>query len=265
MQDDFLLVVGDRFWKFAVDRPAITASYLRSLLNSATGVDIPPGRSVLVIGQGVSDEDVAELLTMAPHAPHANRFDFSRWSQYPRRASSYASHKLRAENILLSEARQVSEHVFEMSLMLDDRCELMIDHQSGRHLSGVVLIEAVRQSLLVVTESFYLPRDGKKHDFTFHDLSVNFSRYCFPFETRVRYSVRERELRGHRCRFAVDIVLEQCGAEVVSATAKMTAHLSTVLAKVESEQATKTLDRHLAALATATTVVTRNDEEALVE
>lgn len=248
MRDELWLVVGDRFWQFAVDRKAITVSYLRGLLNSTRGTDIPPGPLVLVLGQGVSDEDVAELLAMALHAPHADRFDFSRWQQRPRRASSYVSHKLRVENILLSEARQLDDQVFEMSLMLDDHCELMIDHQTGRHLAGVVLIEAVRQSLLVVTEGFYLSRDGKKHEFTFHDLSVKFSRYCFPFDTRVLYTVREQELRGQRCRFLVEVVLEQCGTEVVSAIANMTAHTSPLLSKVESEQATKALGQHLAAL-----------------
>lgn len=248
MQDELWLVVGDRFWQFAVDRKAITVSYLRGLLNSVRGDDLLPGkRMVLMLGQGVSDEDIAELLAMATKAPHAHRFDFSRWQQ-SKRASSYVSHKLRMENILLSEARRVDENSFEMTLMLDDHCELMIDHQSGRHLAGVVLIEAVRQSLLVVTEGHYLRRDGKKHDFTFHDLSVKFHRYCFPFETTLQYTVREMETRGNRYRFEVEVLIKQCDAVVASATAKMTAYVSPMLSKVESEQASRSLELYLASL-----------------
>src|SRR5579885_2952184 len=163
MQDDLWLVVGDRFWQFAVDRKAITVSYLRGLLNSARS-ELPARRMVMKLGQGVSDEDRMELLTMAQQAPQASRFDFSSWSSISSRASSQVSHKLRAQNILLSEATKRDDGTYEMDLMLDDRCELMMDHQTGRHLAGVVLIEAVRQALLVVTEGHVLPRNGKKHD-----------------------------------------------------------------------------------------------------
>jgi len=162
MRDDLWLVVGDRFWQFAVDRKAITVSYLRGLLNSVRGDDLPAGRMVLQLGQGVSDEDRMELLAMAQQAPHASRFDFSSWPNRSSRASSQVSHKLRAQNILLSEAKKRDDGTYEMDLMLDDQCELMMDHQTGRHLAGVVLIEAVRQALLVVTEGHVLPRNGKK-------------------------------------------------------------------------------------------------------
>jgi len=253
MQDELWLVVGDRFWQFAVDRKAITVSYLRGLLNSARGRELPEGRMVLTLGQGVSDEDIAEVMAMAAHAPHAQRFDFSRWHDRPTRASSYVSHKLRAENILLSEAHKLDDVTFAMELMLDDHCELMIDHQTGRHLAGVVLIEAVRQSMLVVTEGHYLPRDGKKHDFTFHNLNVKFHRYCFPFATQLRYTVREREVRGNRNLFTVEAQIEQCDQVALSATASMTAHISPVLSKIESEQATRSLEYHLAKLSQVVT------------
>jgi len=248
MQDDLWLVVGDRFWQFAVDRKAITVSYLRGLLNSVRGDDLPAGRMVLKLGQGVSDEDRMELLAMAQQAPHASRFDFSSWGNTSSRASSQVSHKLRAQNILLSEATKREDGTYEMDLMLDDQCELMMDHQTGRHLAGVVLIEAVRQALLVVTEGHVLPRNGKKHDFTFHDLSVKFHRYCFPFETKLHYTIREMEVRGHRYRFAVDVQVYQCGVAVMSAVANMTAHVSSSLSKIESEQATRSLNYYLASL-----------------
>jgi len=248
MRDDLWLVVGDRFWQFAVDRKAITVSYLRGLLNSSRDDDLPAGRMVLKLGQGVSDEDRMELLAMAPQAPHAHRFDFSSWGNLSQRASTQVSHKLRVQNILLSEARKREDGSYELDLMLDDQCELMMDHQTGRHLAGVVLIEAVRQALLVVTEGHVLPRNGKKHDFTFHDLSVKFHRYCFPFETRLHYTIRDMEARGHRYRFAVDVQVYQCDAVVMSASANMTAHASSSLSKIESEQATRSLNYYLASL-----------------
>jgi hypothetical protein len=248
MHDDLWLVVGDRFWQFAVDRKAITVSYLRGLLNSTRGDDLPAGRMVLKLGQGVSDEDRFELLAMAQQAPHAHRFDFSGWSNLSSRASTQVSHKLRAQNILLSEAIKCEDGTYEMDLMLDDQCELMMDHQTGRHLAGVVLIEAVRQALLVVTEGHVLPRNGKKHDFTFHDLAVKFHRYCFPFETKLRYTIREMDVRGSRYRFVVDVQVYQCGVVVMSAVANMTAHVSSSLSKIESEQATRSLNYYLASL-----------------
>lgn len=239
------LVVGDRFWQFAVDRNAITVSYLRGLLNSVRGHDLPDGVMTLILGQGVSDEDVAELLAMAQHSPHSHRFDFSHWSDRAKRASGKITHKLRVENILLSEARKNLDGSYSMDMMLDDHCELMTDHQTGRHLAGVVLIEAVRQSLLVVTEGHYLSRDGKKHEFTFHNLSVDFHRYCFPFSATLRYVIRNCEVRGNRHRFEVDVAITQCGEVVMTAVANMTVHSSALLSKVEGEQATRSLNWYL--------------------
>jgi hypothetical protein len=248
MLDQHWLVVGDRFWQFAVDRSAITVSYLRGLLNSVRGDDLPDGRMILILGQGVSDEDIAELLAMAQHAPHAHRFDFSRWKDRTPRASGQITHKLRVENILLSEARPNPDGSYTMEMMLDDHCELMTDHQTGRHLAGVVLIEAVRQSLLVVTEGHYFQRDGKKHEFTFHNLSVDFHRYCFPFSASLHYVIRNCDVRGNRHRFQVDVTITQCGKPVLTAIATMTAHGSPLLSKVESEQATRSLNWYLESL-----------------
>jgi len=89
---------------------------------------------------------------------------------------------------------------------------------------------------------------AKKHDFTFHDLSVKFHRYCFPFETKLHYTIREMEVRGSRYRFAVDVQVYQCGVAVMSSVANMTAHVSSSLSKIESEQATRSLNYYLASL-----------------
>ncbi len=252
MSDELWLVVGDRFWQFAVDRKAITVSHLKALLNSTQSDELTTNRMMLTMGQGVSDEDAATLLAMARYAPHAERFGFDSWHQRPHRASCYVSHKLRTENILLSEACKLDENNYEMSLLLDDRCELMIDHQSGRHLSGVVLIEAVRQSMLVVTEGHYLPRDGGRHEFTFHDLSVKFHRYCFPLAAELLYNVRELAIKGGRYCFQIEARITQCDAVVLTATANMTAHISPALSRVEGEQATRSLDLYLSSLRGAT-------------
>ena len=248
MQDELWLVVGDRFWQFAVDRNAITVSYLRGLLNSVRDSELCAGRMVLVLGQGVSDEDIAELLAMAQHAPHAERFDFSDWLNRPLRASGRVSHKLRVENVLLSEAQRQADGSYTMELMLDDHCELMMDHQTGRHLAGVVLIEAVRQSLLVVTEGRYFAGDSKRHDFTFHDLSVKFHRYCFPFAARLYYAIKNLEVRGNRHRFEIEVIVRQCDEAVLSAIANMTVHCSPMLSKIESDQATRSLNSYLKSL-----------------
>ncbi|MES1196057.1 MAG: hypothetical protein ABUL58_03845, partial [Steroidobacter sp.] len=113
----------------------------------------------------------------------------------------------------------------------------------------------------------YLPRDGKKHEFTFHDLSVKFHRYCFPFATQLQYSVSNLEARGNRHRFEVYVAVKQCEEVVMSAVANMTAHVSPLLSRIESEQATKSLDQHLASLSrTATSDLpqpARVDEEEL--
>jgi len=54
-----LIVVANKFLSFAVDKQVVTLSQLDTILNLSKHV--LPGRFQIIPGQGVSDDDIAEL------------------------------------------------------------------------------------------------------------------------------------------------------------------------------------------------------------
>ncbi len=241
-----LLVVGDKFSQFAEDKDVLTLSKLRHLLNQ----DQPafPGieRVTLVPGQGLGDKAVKDILDEAAKSKSARNLDFSLWRNRPERAKCYQSHKRKPENILVSQPKCLCENVFLMDLMVDDGSDLMSDHQSGQHIQGMILLEAARQSLLVVTETFFLPKEDIQYGFVFNKIDVTYQNFAFPFDAQLRYEIKQKNTRKPtRMNFIVHVSIVQCG--VVAAVFKMdfTAFKKEVISCREGALANTALVDHL--------------------
>ncbi|MFW5402828.1 AfsA-related hotdog domain-containing protein, partial [Yersinia sp. 1252 StPb PI] len=93
--------------------------------------------------------------------------------RYPQGSNSY-THKKEEHNILIGKAQKVDKDIYNLPLMIDERCELMGDHQSGKHLQGMLLVEAFRQTFIAVTEEFYPFLGDIKKYFVINSLNINF-------------------------------------------------------------------------------------------
>jgi hypothetical protein len=248
MSDKVLLVVGDKFVHFAAGKDIITLSQLRALLSIPGVFRIDMQHVVLAPGQGLGDDDIAEMLGLVERSARADRFDMSLWRNVPRRAPAKLSHKHKPENTLISVPRRVSDDRFELDILIHEQCEMMADHQTGQHLQGMVLLEAARQSLLAVTEAHFLAADGPRFSFIFNELSIRYARFAFPFGATLHYVIREKEIaEGRRLRFVVDIDIQQCGVSAAAFTAEFTAFEQTRIARQEERQARDALGVHLEA------------------
>lgn len=246
MREQIMLVVSDKFSAFCAGKDVITISQLRQWLRGEQAPLFSQGRMVLVPGQGLGDDMVAEILELAPRAPNAGQYDFGPWYNRPKRAGSHLSHKQDPHNTLISEPRQIAEDVFEMHLMIDERGELMRDHQSGQHVQGMILIEAARQGPMAVTEAFYLPKD-RKFAFVFNDMNIKYNRFAFPLDARLRYTVREKETRkGSRFRFAGDLAVEQTGVQAAFFSFSFSVFEAGLVSRQEGMQAMEALQGGLA-------------------
>lgn len=246
MNNRILLVVGDKFASYVKSKDAITVSQLRGLLSLPVHMLPGQSRTVLVPGQGMGDDCVQQLLSDASVSPNIAHFDFSLWHNLPQRASSALSHKHNPKNTLVSMPRQVTANTFELHLMIDEDCELMNDHLSGQHVQGMVLIEAARQAMLVVTEQFLMPDNDINYAFIFNALSVKYSHYTFPVNAIIRTCITERSVDNpRRLHFAAETFVEQCGNTVSAFTMSFGAMERERIKKSESLQATKTQKRFL--------------------
>lgn len=253
MNNRIVLVVGDKFANYVKSKEAITVSQLRGLLSLPVHMLPGQSRTVLVPGQGMGDECVEQLLRDAATSPNIAHFDFSLWHNLPQRASSALSHKHNPKNTLVSVPRQLSENTFELHLMIDEDCELMNDHISGQHVQGMVLIEAARQAMLVVTEQFLMPDNGIDYAFIFDALSVRYSHYTFPVNAIIRTNITERSVDNpRRLSFAAETFVEQCGNTVSEFTMSFGAMERERISKGESLQAVKTHKRFLSHMAART-------------
>ena len=247
MQTRVLLVVGEKFAGFAAGQDVIGIAHLRLLLTLPNGLVMGNERLTLLPGQGLADSEVEAVLALAAQSPQSERFDFSAWRTRPQRADSRLTHKHDPANILVSMPRQLTADEYELALLIDETCELLSDHQTGQHLSGVLLFEAARQATLAVTEAFYLPQDGLRHEFVMSRTACGYSHFCFPLATRIRYQVLEYKQTANRQRFCSRIVFEQCDTEIASFLAHFTAFSRPRLGSRESAAAVSALAQHVEA------------------
>ncbi len=246
MKERVILVVGDRFAAFAAGKDAMTQQQLRGLLGLPAGLPMAGPRVVVAPGQGLGDDDVAEVLALAEASAQRGRFDLSLWKERAPRAPRRLAHKHHPANTLVSEPRRISEDGFVLDLMIDEACEIMADHQTGEHVQGMVLLEAARQAFLAVTEAFFLPQDGTKFYFVINAMSARYERFVFPVDALVRYTIREQDTDSpQRKRFAADIAVEQGGAVAAVFAVAFTVYEDARIAPKEAALAREALDRRL--------------------
>src|SRR6056297_3072091 len=123
-------------------------------------IDLPeqilPGHTDLMRGQGLSDQDVADLVSrIEARDPTGRRWSVGGLRTAPLRADSKLSHKRETCNTLISRPERLDEDHYTLDICIDQDCELMGDHQSGQHVQGMILVEAARQAFLAVTETYF--------------------------------------------------------------------------------------------------------------
>lgn len=247
MSNRIILVVGDKFSSYAQGKDAITISQLKGLL--ALPVQLLPnqGKTTLLPGQGMGESCIASLLGEAERSPNYSMFDFSLWRNLPKRADQTITHKHKPENTLISHPRQLSQDIFELQLLIDENCELMSDHQSGQHVQGMILIEAVRQATVAITETYFIKDKAIQYAFVLNDMSVKYNNFSFPVTASIICRVTEKDIDNpKRLSFAIEADVVQCNTCVSSLCFHISAIDKLRIGRQEEMQANKTQKRYLA-------------------
>lgn len=215
MKKKYFFVVGDKFKEFAAGKDVLTFKQLKSL------TDLPDGlmsaHAVLILGQGVQEEEARCILNKYENAIEAAPFlETSDLRRALDRAHSDISHKKIAHNTMIGVPQQLSDVEFEIPLNIDERCELMGDHQSGQHVQGMILVEAFRQSFLAVTEAFF-PFGDEKTYFVINGMNTEFQNFLFPLPAHVHYRILEVDCNDRRARYKVAMAAKQNGIECATA------------------------------------------------
>lgn len=237
---DTILVVGDKFAAFGRHPGVMTISELKALVDKGDRAALPP-QARLVPGQGVRETDIQALL----EASRGFAVDVSPLEQHPVRAGRIHTHKHFLHNSIIAAPARVNDALFETALLLDERSELMSDHQTGQHIQGMILIEASRQTLLAVTEEFFIGNDNHdRYYFVLQEVETKFINFVFPVDVKIRYEVLDMDTSSaSRLRFTTKTSFTQgdiCCAEVMW---KFTAYLASRIEAKENEMAASLVQR----------------------
>jgi hypothetical protein len=120
------IVVGDKFISFIKETGNISYSELNNSPDQFRG-------SSLIIGLGLSRNELNSIQDIA------DRYEIKIINKYVP-ADCCITHKYKLENCLISKPVQLAENIYESQLILDDDSELLLDHITGLHLQGMILV-----------------------------------------------------------------------------------------------------------------------------
>lgn len=197
-----IYVVGDKFAEFAKQPYVIQHRVLEHELLRPLSESGP----LISLGQGLSPAQVSSLIERAEAVGSRRFLDF----QPIEKCGRQLCHKHDIRNALTSVPRPVAPGVFRANLLIDEQGEFMADHQSSRHISGIILIEAARQMTLAVIELSRISSGAKPQAFLWNALTVAFSRLVLPIPTVLSYTtLATSEQRGARLSFTAQIEVWQ--------------------------------------------------------
>ncbi len=240
-----LCVVGDRFAGFAVHERVQTLSAFLGALRAGAYDDVP-GPVTLRGGQGIGEYEWEYIRGVLRRRGLEERILLQ--EHPPRLAKRAEAHKHREENVLIADLGRHDDQIFHAALRLHQNNELLLDHQTGQHTQGMVVVEAARQMFLAVTERYYTHRWPERHYyFVVNSLATTFENFLFPVDARIRYLIQSAELSDPaRLEFTARVDIEQGGRRAARSEVAFTAFDTAVLKGVEHRRAERALDHMLA-------------------
>ncbi|GAB3167185.1 AfsA-related hotdog domain-containing protein [Amycolatopsis stemonae] len=215
-----VVVVADRFGRFARGDRVLTMTGLLALIEAA-GADEPCGEPVEWVvhaGQGVdeTDCDLIEAATEKGRAPVrlADRDTF----RQPR-ARAGIVHKDRPRNVLLSGVHSPADQLCRADLRIHRDNELILDHHTGEHVQGIVIVEAMRQICIAQFETAVRPGLGRLgYAGVWQRIDLSFQDFLFPLPATVESLIEESDLaRETNLKFRAVTAVRQHGRTIATA------------------------------------------------
>lgn len=189
-----VVVVADRFGRFARGDRVLTVSGLLALLD-APAPGVAGCHWVVHPGQGVDATD-CDLLEAAGEKSETSvcLADPETFRQPPERPA--VVHKDRPENVLLAGVHHPTDALCRAGLRIHRDNELILDHHTGEHVQGIVIVEAMRQICIAQFETAVRPGLGPAaYAGVWKRIDLSFQDFLFPLPATVESLVEESDLR----------------------------------------------------------------------
>ncbi|MEU0531913.1 AfsA-related hotdog domain-containing protein [Amycolatopsis tolypomycina] len=213
-----VVVVGDRFARFARGDRVLTLSDLLALLESG-GLPAPGCHWVVHFGQGVDTADGERLEAACGRSDGAVRLADP--ETFRRRPESPAVvHKSRPENVLLAGVHSPEPARCRAELRIHRDNELVLDHHTGEHVQGIVIIEAMRQICIAQFETAIRPglAPAAAYAGVWQRIDLSFEDFLFPLPATVESVIVDSDLgRETHLKFRATTAVRQHGRAVATA------------------------------------------------
>ncbi|MFE9613518.1 AfsA-related hotdog domain-containing protein [Streptomyces sp. NPDC006012] len=196
MPGKFVFVVGDNLADGSDTDDLMPLSRLDLLLEET----LPDSLPVLVPGQGIEvhERETIRAKLRRRGLPESMLMDVP----LPAPLRPCEVHKHRPENVLIAGLHKVEDDLFRATLRISDKQEMILDHTTGSHVTGMVITEAVRQISVAVAERDLLTPSGTARRFIMNSLQTVFHKFLLPLPTRLEYRLEELRRKGpDRLRF----------------------------------------------------------------
>lgn len=172
--------------------------------------DVQPGHHIH-FGQGISDYDRRYIADEIKRRGLADRFVIP--DVIARKAARTYVHKHLEKNILLAELESSGPNRLRARLSIDDDNELLQDHMTGWHLSGMVILEAMRQMVIAAAERHEATTMlGEHRSFVLLNWHSRFDNFLFPLDAEINSVLcLSPASKARRCEFKVDVGINQAG------------------------------------------------------
>jgi hypothetical protein len=195
-----ICIVGDIFKNIADNKAVFTYSSISELIKNGEIKDV-----MLSLEQGVTEQKVYALKRLIIENNLEDTIELNSYFDSYSRCNSKLTHKHKDFNTMISDPLKKDADVYHSVLLLDERCAELSDHVTGKHIQGMVLIEAARQVVIAVLEKYFFTKLGaRKVKLVMDSFDCSFSNYVFPFAINIRLKITESKSRdgvngSHRC------------------------------------------------------------------
>ncbi|CAO97457.1 AfsA-related hotdog domain-containing protein [Erwinia tasmaniensis] len=228
-----LVVVGDKFNEFANGKDVLTITQLELL--TQIPANIIDKEHEIIIGQGVRKDFAGKVISNQPrNTIHGNKLKMCSLEKLVNDKKNEYCHKRLEHNVLIGPAEQIEQNsnLFAMPLLIDERCELMADHQTGQHIQGMLLVEASRQAFIAITEEFTYKQETGRY-YVINSMAINFSSFLFPLPAQVHFEYLEKDVNERRGRFKAQVRVMQHKTLCASMDVSFTVYPSGLISEKE--------------------------------
>ncbi|WJV25514.1 MULTISPECIES: AfsA-related hotdog domain-containing protein [Pseudomonas] len=259
------VVVANQFEDFARHGHVLSYSTLLQALKTPGAIELKGSR--IIAGQGLGRKEIQHAYRLAVDSGYGSEFEhWHMWSE-AELASEDLSHKRHRKNVLISIPDRTDEGVYTASLLLHAENELMLDHLTGQHVQGMVLLEACRQMFLAVTERFHLDDYApQKRYFVLNEMSVRYTAFAFPLPAQIRYRLLHRKQpRADRVEVQAQMEVWQDGKLVTEVDVAFSVMDAERLGKREATLAERAISSHVSSLRQRLRMPPRADVHVMTE